>query len=211
MIVLLSAGLDSTVNLYEAKARGPVALALTFDYGQRAAAKEIENAARTCAHLKVPHKIVALPWLKEITSTSLVNTENPVPLNMDIDNDQATADTARRVWVPNRNGVFLSVAAAFAEALGVGAIVPGFNKEEAATFPDNSAEFLKAFTEGLSLSTLNRVEVKCFTTHMDKTQIVRRGRELGVNFEHVWPCYFAGDQICGECESCLRYRRALES
>lgn len=208
MIVLLSSGLDSTVNIYEAKKSGSVKLALTFDYGQRSAKKEIENSAKTCAHLTIPHKILSLPWLKEITSTSLVNTNADVPVGMDIDNLIEINETAKKVWVPNRNGIFLSVAAAFAETLKADFIVPGFNREEAVSFPDNSVAYMDAFSNSLKYSTMNRVKVKCYTASLDKTEIVNRGLELGVNFDFVWPCYFSGEQICGECESCLRYVRA---
>lgn len=209
MIVLLSAGLDSTVNLYEARTHGKIHLALTFDYGQRAAEREIECAKKTCDHLKVPHKVIALPWLKEITKTSLVNRNADIPKNMDIDKMSEISETAKKVWVPNRNGVFLSVAAAFAESLGARAIVPGFNREEATTFPDNSEAFLDSFTDSLSFSTLSKVEVECFTTELNKTEIARKGRELEVQFDFVWPCYFAGPKHCGECESCLRFNRAM--
>jgi 7-cyano-7-deazaguanine synthase len=209
VIVLLSAGLDSTVNLYEARTHGKIHLALTFDYGQRAAAKEIEFASKTCEHLKVSHKVISLPWLKEITNTSLVNPKSEVPKNMDIDKMSEITETAKKVWVPNRNGVFLSIAASFAESLGAKTIVPGFNREEATTFPDNSGAFLESFTDSLSYSTLSGVEVQCFTTELNKTEIARKGRELEVKFEYVWPCYFAGPEHCGECESCLRYDRAM--
>ncbi len=211
MIVLLSGGLDSTVNAYEAQKLGKVKLALTFDYGQRAAAREIENAGRTCRHLGIPQKVIRLDWLKEITQTSLVNTKADVPTNMDIDDLQEINDTAKRVWVPNRNGVFLSVGASFAEALGAKVIIPGFNREEATTFPDNSEEYLNSFTDSLRYSTMAKVQVKCFTTSLDKIEIARRGKALGVKFEYVWPCYFAGEKVCGECESCLRYRRAFDA
>ncbi len=209
MIVLLSSGLDSTVNIYEAKNRGKVALALTFNYGQRAATREITNAAKTCELLGIAHQVIDLHWLKAITNTSLVNTDSDVPINMDIDNVSETNATAIKVWVPNRNGIFLSVAAAFAESLGSSEIIPGFNREEAATFPDNSVSYMNSFTDSLKYSTLSGVRVTCFTADLNKTQIVKRARELKVNFNYIWPCYFAGEQICEECESCLRYRRAL--
>lgn len=209
MIVLLSSGLDSTVNLYEATSRGKVKLAITFDYGQKAAKKEIENSAHTSRHLNIPHKVIVLPWLKEITQSALVNNQAEIPLNMDIDDAQETQESAKRVWVPNRNGVFLSIAASFAEALDAKVIVPGFNFEEAQTFPDNSEEFIRVFTEGLLLSTLSQVRVECFTTHMNKSEILKRAKSLGVRLEFVWPCYFANEAPCGECESCLRFLRAV--
>jgi 7-cyano-7-deazaguanine synthase len=210
-VVLLSSGLDSTVNLFEALERSEVVLALTFDYGQRAAPKERERAAELAKRTGVPHKLVELPWFTDFTRTSLVNrgTDIPVRGSVSIDDLRTSEETAKAVWVPNRNGIFLNVAAAFAEGLKADWVIPGFNAEEAITFPDNTGAFLKAATESFRFSTSNQIEAVCFTTELDKTAIVRRGFELGVPFDIVWPCYFAGDEPCGECESCQRYRRAM--
>lgn len=210
-VVLLSAGLDSTVNLYWAKKQSQVVLALTFDYGQRAASRETERAKSQCQALGIPHEILRLDWFKDFTSSSLVNSlqEVPVSRQISIDDRETSLSTAKAVWVPNRNGIFLNIAAAFAEGLGAEQIIPGFNAEEAATFPDNSAEYITAATASLAFSTANKVEVHCYTAAMNKTQIVKKGRELGVDFSLVWPCYFAGSEPCGECESCQRFQRAM--
>lgn len=212
-VVLLSSGLDSTVNLYAAAREGAVKIALTFDYGQRAAPQEIEHSRKLCEKLKVPHKIIALPWLREITATSLVNREADVPVGSDVnvDSHAQSSATAKRVWVPNRNGAFLNIAAAFAESMGAQYVVPGFNLEEAATFPDNTVDFMKAMDVSLQYSTASNVRTKCFTHSMNKIEIVKLGRELGVDFSLVWPCYFAGPTLCEKCESCQRYFRAMRA
>lgn len=209
-VVLLSSGLDSTVNLFEAREQSKVVLALTFDYGQRAAPRERERAAALAKHVDVPHQIIELPWFSSFTKTSLVDRSVDVPTSasISIDDLEASAQSAKAVWVPNRNGIFLNIAAAFAEGLKADWIVPGFNAEEAATFPDNTHEFLTASTAAFRFSTSNHVEAKCFTTRMNKTEIVERGRKLDVPFDLVWPCYFAGENPCGKCESCLRFDRA---
>jgi len=209
-VVLLSSGLDSTVNLFEARAVSDVVLALTFDYGQRAARREAERAAEISRIAGVSHRVLSLPWFADFTRTSLVDHSADIPTRdeVSIDDFKASTQTAKAVWVPNRNGIFLNIAAAFAEGLGASWIVPGFNAEEAVTFPDNSEAYLQAATRSLSFSTSNRVEVKCFTTSLDKTAIARRGRELGAPLNLVWPCYFGGEAPCGQCESCQRFRRA---
>ena len=210
-VVLLSSGLDSTINLFEALERSEVVLALTFDYGQRAAPKEIERSAALAAHVDVPHAVIPLPWFSSFTRSSLVNRDAEVPVgrSVSIDDFSTSTETAKAVWVPNRNGIFLNIAAAFAEGLGAQWIIPGFNAEEAVTFPDNSGEFLDASTAAFHFSTSNHVQAVCFTTKLNKPQIAARGRELNVPFDLVWPCYFAGDTPCGECESCQRFARAL--
>ncbi|XGC79539.1 7-cyano-7-deazaguanine synthase QueC [Bdellovibrio bacteriovorus] len=214
VVVLLSAGLDSTVNAYEAiKHQHEVVLALTFNYGQRAAKKEIEHAAKIAAHLGVPHKVVDLPWFKDFNKSSLLVESQTVPTGsaVEIDSLEKSEETARSVWVPNRNGIFLNIAAAYAEAAGAEVVIPGFNAEEAATFPDNSKEFLDRATQALWYSTSNHVSLGCFTVHLKKPDIVRLGQGLKVPWELIWPCYFAGEKWCGECESCLRSKRAFES
>lgn len=212
-VVLLSSGLDSTVNLFEARERTEVVLALTFDYGQRAAAREIRRASLIAQMAGVAHKIVALPWFADFTRTSLVDRSADVPVKEDVSIDDlgVSRSSAKAVWVPNRNGILLNVGAGFAEGLRADWIVPGFNAEEGATFPDNTQAFLDSLTAAFRYSTSSRVEAVCFTTALDKTAIVRRGLELGVPFELIWPCYFAGEKPCGECESCQRYLRATHA
>ncbi len=212
-VVLLSSGLDSTVNLYEARARGEVVLALTFDYGQRAAAKEIDCSQKLCQELGVRHRILNLDFFKDFGKSSLIDSKISLPLTADvsIDDYSRSLQTAKAVWVPNRNGIFLNIAAGFAEALDAQVVIPGFNREEATTFPDNSYEFLEQTSQAFRLSTANSVRVECFTVHLNKTEIVRRGEVLGVNWSLIWPCYQALAQWCGQCESCLRSRRAFEA
>lgn len=214
IVVLLSAGLDSTVNAFEAIKHGyQVALALTFDYGQRAAKREVEYSAKLAKHLGVPHKVVSLPWFKDFNRSSLLVESEKVPTGSEVKIDDLTTstETAKSVWVPNRNGIFLNVAAAYAEALGASTVTPGFNAEEAQTFPDNSKYFMDQTTKALHYSTANHVTVGCFTAHLNKPEIVRLGEGLEVPWELVWPCYFSGEKWCGECESCLRSRRAFAS
>src|SRR4051812_26311733 len=106
-VVLFSSGLDSTVNLYEARSVGEVVLAITFDYGQRSAVKETHFAAKQCEALCVPHKVMTLPWFSDFTDTSLVNRSALVPMGVDINSPAETSAAAKKVWVPNRNGIFL--------------------------------------------------------------------------------------------------------
>jgi 7-cyano-7-deazaguanine synthase len=210
-VVLLSSGLDSSVNLFQAHQDAEVVLALTFDYGQKAAVQEVQHAARLAAHLKVPHKILALPWFKDFNKSSLLVDSETVPTGsqVDIQSHAQSLETAKSVWVPNRNGIFLNIGAAFAEALGAHLVIPGFNAEEATTFPDNSEAFMGQLTRSLAYSTANHVEVECYTVKLQKTEIVKKGMALKVPWELLWPCYFAKDKWCGECESCLRSKRAF--
>ena len=210
-VVCLSAGLDSTVNLYAALKSTQVVHAVTFNYGQKAAEKEISHAQALCKKLSVPHKVIDLPWFKDLGQSSLTSDKQEVPTGKDIgiDNHKKSLETAKAVWVPNRNGIFLNIAAGIAESLKADIIIPGFNLEEASTFPDNSEIFMKALDSSFAFSTANKVRVHCYTVQLSKVEIVRAGMSLEVPFDMIWPCYFARSKWCGECESCQRAKRAF--
>jgi 7-cyano-7-deazaguanine synthase len=208
-LVLLSGGLDSTVALALALREGKVGLALTADYGQRSAAREVEAARRIAAILGVEHSVVDLRFLGRLGKSALTEATStlPTPSEKDLSGEAAKA-SADRVWVPNRNGLLVNVAAAFAEALGMGAVVVGFNAEEGETFPDNTPRFVDAVNDSLALSTRERVRLTSPTLHLSKSRIVIEGRKAGAPLEWVWPCYEGGDRLCGRCESCMRFERA---
>jgi 7-cyano-7-deazaguanine synthase len=202
-VAILSGGLDSTVSLAAALRKMDVVLALTFDYGQRAAKRERAAASKVARHYKVPHRVIAIPWLAGLTTTALVNRRARLPVH------EMSERSAKAVWVPNRNGVFIEIAAAHAESLGADRLITGFNKEEAVTFPDNSPAYVGAINFALSYSTANGVRVVSFTGALDKKGIVALGRRLDAPLKFIWPCYEGGRRWCGECESCLRSLRAL--
>lgn len=213
-VVLLSGGLDSAVNLKRALDDDGVSLALTFDYGQRSAAREAAAASLMCRQLDVRHRLIALPWLAEICATALVDAQAALPevTAQDLDGQRVTSgETARAVWVPNRNGLFANIAAAFAESLGASTIVAGFNAEEAATFPDNSADFVAAVNASLRFSAGAGVRLVSYTQDLSKTEIVVVGREIGAPIRSVWSCYLGREDHCGRCESCARLERALRA
>ncbi|HLF95249.1 MAG TPA: 7-cyano-7-deazaguanine synthase, partial [Planctomycetota bacterium] len=147
--------------------------------------------------------VIAIPWLAALTRTALVDRKAALPRH------EMSERSARAVWVPNRNGVFIEIAAAHAESAGATRLVTGFNREEAATFPDNSKAYVGAVNRSLAFSTANGVRVVSFTIDLDKRAIVRLGRRLRAPLEHIWPCYEGGRAWCGSCESCLRSLRAL--
>jgi len=210
-VSLLSGGLDSVVATTVAAREHVVALGLTFDYGQRAALAEAAAAGAVCATLGIEHRVIRLPWLAEITNTALVDPGAALPElgPDDLDDADTTQASAAAVWVPNRNGVFVSIAAAFAESSGCEAVVCGFNAEEGQTFADNTPEFAAAASEALAYSTMNHVRVVSPTQDLTKVQIVALGRRIGAPLQHIWSCYEPGPERCGKCESCLRSARAM--
>ena len=209
-IVLLSAGLDSTVNCYLAKKDYKNITALYFDYGQKASKRELAQASQITKELQIPFQSLTLPWLKKLSDSALTCASTNVPKNIDINDINATQKSAQAVWVPNRNAIFIHIAVAFAKEKSTDIIV-GFNKEEAMTFPDNSTEFVQSINNTLHLSTFSQIQVKSYTLQMHKKEIVQLGKNIGVDFDLIWSCYEGGEEPCGVCESCLRSKAAFES
>jgi 7-cyano-7-deazaguanine synthase len=211
-VVLLSGGLDSTVALADVVVRKPVVCALTFNYGQRAFKHELKAAQAIAAHYQVPHRVIALPWIAELLPTAL--TPASVLEARGVQEQKAKTDAelydVNRVWVPNRNGLFLNIAACFAEAFKVNTLIFGANAEEGADFPDNTPAFRDKLSEVFAFSTLTGVQVETPVGALNKTQIIERGLSLAVPFHLIWSCYEENDIQCGECPSCLRVKNAQQ-
>lgn len=209
-IVLLSGGLDSVYNLYRAYQEWGRALkAVNFNYGQKAFAAENKAAMHFCGELKISLQTFDISNLFLGDHNALTNAEKmPPTLEVNIESHESSVKTAEKVWVANRNGVLLNAAATVAEIHGASWIIPGFNAEEAATFPDNSVEYIEKMNACLKLSTANAVQIHCFSQAMVKEEMVAELRKMGVSLDSIWSCYFGGDQPCGQCESCQRFARA---
>ncbi len=208
-VILLSAGLDSTVAFKHAYDRCSKLLALTFDYGQRAAANEIKRAIQICRKFDLPHEVIELPWIGQFGGALTDASALPELAEHELDDGRAAADSARRVWVPARNLLFLSIAAGYAENSGYELITVGFDAEEAATFPDNSSEFVERFNRVLEYGTLKPPAIDAPLINLDKAGIVRLGVAIDAPLAMSWSCYESGDLPCGVCESCLRRARAF--
>lgn len=202
-IILLSGGLDSVVSLGLCKKEYNIELALTFDYGQKALKDEIEASEKIAKYYNIKHKVIKLDWLKEITKTALVS-DNEVPKG--IDNPQYSA---KAVWVPNRNGLFLNIAGCFAESYNYTHIIIGANKEEGQTFPDNTQEFADRITAEFEYSTLSKPQILVPLINYNKNDIVKLAIDNKMPLELIKSCYNGGEKHCGKCESCTRLRNAL--
>lgn len=206
-IILLSAGLDSLVSLGLKKDELNIELALTFDYGQKAAEKEIQASEKICKYYNIKHEVITLDWLKNITKTSLVSNEE-VPAGDEL---KSPEKSAKSVWVPNRNGLFLNIAGAYADSYGYKYILIGANKEEAQTFPDNTADFINSVNEEFKYSTLEKPEIIAPLINYNKNDIVMLALKNKLPLELTMSCYNGGDKHCGICESCTRLKHALQA
>ena len=207
--ILLSGGLDSTSNGYLASSHAyKLEVAFFFKYGQIAYLREKESALFWAKYFKIPLVEFDLRAIFQIISGDKPLQQPALQVNLDSETE--TQKSRNTVWIPNRNGLFINIAAAYLEKRGIKYLLVGFNREEAQTFPDNSSDFLAAINQSLSFSTLNKVELVALTLNNTKREIVSLLKETNFPFEKVWSCYFAKEKMCGVCESCLRFKRALQ-
>lgn len=198
-VVILSGGLDSVTVLYWAQAQGYDVYALTFLYGQKAEI-EVTRAEEFTAELGIPHKIIDLSALREVYMgvTSLVDRNLAV-----------TSEFTAPIIVPFRNGIFMSVAVAYADSIGAKRIFYGAQGGDAANYPDCRREFYKAFEKAAQLGTEKTIEIDAPFENVTKNMIISKALELGVPLERTWSCYNQGPIHCGLCESCLNRRRGF--
>jgi 7-cyano-7-deazaguanine synthase len=206
-IVLLSGGLDSAAAVALAGEAGcRPAGGLFVDYGQRAALREHAAARGIADFFRIPLERIELPWMARLSKSALV-AGSGAPLRWSA--DRLDDGAPRVVWVENRNAVLIDIAAFCAAEREWDAVVVGFNREEAAAFPDNSAEYVDRVNRALELSLRRRVRVVAPTIELTKREIVRRLLALDFPWKLLWSCYGGGELPCGSCESCLRLKRAV--
>jgi 7-cyano-7-deazaguanine synthase len=208
-VLLLSGGLDSYTAGAIAKAEGYELHALTIRYGQTHA-KEIEAARQVAAALRVARHLELDVPLSAIGGSALVG-DGTIPKDRPL-----TTAGIPSTYVPARNTVFLSLAMAWAEVLGAGAIVIGVNALDYSGYPDCRPEYLRAFERLASLATKAGVEggslkILAPLLELTKAEIIRRGLALGVDYGLTLSCYDPGPDgtPCGHCDSCLLRARGF--
>lgn len=110
-------------------------------------------------------------------------------------------------YVPFRNGIFISIAIALAQKEGCDAVFLGLVEEDSSGYPDCSEDFLNKMQSASQSGTGEKISLKAPLIHKNKAQIVKLGKELGVDFSHTYSCYENDSEPCGACDSCkLRAR-----
>lgn len=202
-IILLSGGLDSLISLDIAKKELDIELALVFNYGQKAFEEEKKASIEIAKYYNINHKVIELPFLKELSNNALT------------DNGNNNFDDFNSVWIPNRNGLFLNIAASFCDKYNYQYIIFGANKEEAELFSDNSKRFIEASDKFFSYSTLNKVKVFAPCAEFDKIQIVNYAIDNNVPLKLLKSCYQnskqTGKKHCLECMSCKLLYNAIKN
>lgn len=209
-VVLLSGGADSATTLAHASAEGFEVYALTIDYGQRHAV-EIESARKIAKSVGVAEHRVMKIDLAPFARSALTGDDEVPKDRTFVDGDIPVT------YVPARNLIFLSCAAAWAESLGAGDIFIGVSSVDYSGYPDCRGEFIESFQHTVNAATRTGVEGEGITVHapflqMSKADVIRRGRELGLDYSLTHSCYDPGPDgtPCSRCDSCLIRRRAFE-
>ena len=204
-VVLLSGGIDSAATLAVALKEGFETYALSFDYGQRHAL-ELEAARTVADKLGAKEHLVIQLDLRRIGGSALTD-DIPVPKGRSGDEIGAGIPVT---YVPARNTIFLSFALAWAEVVGAGEIFIGANTHDYSGYPDCRPEFLEAFEKMANLATRcglegKGVKIRAPLIEFSKSEIIKLGHDLGVDFSLTHSCYDPTDEglACGECDSCI--------
>jgi 7-cyano-7-deazaguanine synthase len=194
-IILLSGGLDSVTALAWAKTQDfNIQKAFSFTYGQKHV-REIEAAKAVAAHYNLAHEVVALAPI----SGSPLTDSGLIPLERDLSNLQ---ETIAPTYVPNRNMIMLSYAAAYALLDTAEYIIGGWNGADALNYPDCREEFLEAAERTIRIATLRAFQIVRPLINDLKPAIVSRALAFNAPLHLTWTCYLGGEKACGKCDAC---------
>jgi 7-cyano-7-deazaguanine synthase len=212
-VVLLSGGMDSCVCGAIARERhgaGGIAL-LHASYGQRTQQRERQAFEDIADFYDIKQRLVVqLDHFRAIGGSALTDASIAVPEN-ELGAPGLHGSEIPVTYVPFRNAHFLSVAVSWGEAIRAGAVYIGAVAEDSSGYPDCRAEYYKVFQELVRVGTRpeTRIEVATPVIAMKKSEIIRRGVELGAPLHLTWSCYQNEDQACGACDSCLLRLKAF--
>jgi len=204
VVVVYSGGLDSTVLLHHALQMYGVVEAVTFDYGSKHNAKEIECAIWQCKKLQIPHKLFHLQDIGKHFKSDLLKGQGKIPYG------HYAAENMKKTVVPLRNGIMLMIAGGYAESIGADKILIASHAGDHFIYPDCRPEFNRALNLAIQFGTDNKVSMSAPFNKMRKEDIVKRGVTLGVDFSKTWSCYEGGNAHCWKCGTCVERIEAFE-
>ncbi len=213
-LVLVSGGLDSTtcLGLAVKKYGKENVVALSVYYGQKHD-KEITSAKEVTEYYDVEWLQLDLSKMFEYSDCSLLShSEKEIPKESYAKQLEKTNGTPVSTYVPFRNGLFLSSAAAIALSKGCSYIYYGAHSDDAAgnAYPDCSDAFNKAMHDAVYIGSGNQLQIEAPFVNMTKADVVKLGLELNVPYELTWSCYEGGDKPCGVCGTCIDRQAAFE-
>jgi 7-cyano-7-deazaguanine synthase len=206
-ICLVSGGMDSCVTAAIARDENEELAFLHVSYGQRTEARERRAFEELADFYGVRRRLaVSLEHLARVGGSSLTDISIPVS------EADLNAQGIPTSYVPFRNAHLLAVATSWAEVTGARRVYIGAVAEDSSGYPDCRPEFYEAFQRVIDVGTRpeTRVEVRTPVIHMRKSEIVRRGTELGAPLRLTWSCYSGDERACGRCDSCALRLRAFQ-
>lgn len=212
VVVLLSGGLDSTTLLH-AVCRSPgieAVYALSFAYGQKHA-RELEMAAwQARAAGVIRHEMVDISFMAGLTQggSALTDPAIDVPALDSLSESQLRQPPT---YVPNRNMILLSLAAAWAESLGAQSVYYGAQAQDRYGYWDCTTDFVDRLNDVFLLNRALGVTIRAPFAMMPKSEVVCEGIRLGVDYSKTWSCYRGGARPCGDCPTCIERQRAFET
>jgi len=205
-VVVFSGGIDSTTLLFKLKNEGHEIYTITFSYGQKHS-RELESAKKIASILKFDHKIVDISSLQSLLDSALTNPNIAIPK---VPVGAQFYETLKTTVVPNRNAIFLSIAAGYAQSIGANNVFYAAHYSDRGIYPDCRQEFIEAFEKMSRISLENNsLSVQSPFVNMNKSDIVRLGSELGIPYELTWSCYSGDTKHCGTCSACRERKRAF--
>ena len=211
-LVLSSGGVDSTTLLAEAVehfGRENVA-ALSIYYGQKHK-KELEASEAVAEYYGVEHITADLSVIFAHSDCTLLEGRGDIPHESYAEQLEKTNGAPVSTYVPFRNGLFLSAAASIALSKGCSLLMYGAHSDDAAgnAYPVCSEEFVDAMNGAINLGSGGELSMEAPFAKLNKTEVVRRGKALGVPYHLTWSCYEGGDSPCGKCATCIDRIRAF--
>jgi 7-cyano-7-deazaguanine synthase len=208
-VCLVSGGMDSCVTAAIAHEENDELAFLHLSYGQKTEARERRAFNELADHYQVDKRLaVSIEYLTVIGGSSLTDPNIPVT------EANLAAVEIPTSYVPFRNSHLLSIATSWAETIGARRIYIGAVAEDSSGYPDCRPEFYEAFQHVIDRGTRPQTNIEIVTPviQLRKSEIIRRGVELGAPLELTWSCYQAEDRACGRCDSCgLRLRAFREA
>ena len=199
-LVLLSGGQDSTTCLYWAirKFDAEQVTAMSFDYGQRHRI-ELDCARSIAADAGVGYVCLPINTFSALGGDAL--TESSIDVDNEIDDETGLPNT----FVPGRNLVFLTYAAAYAWQHDIDNLVTGVAQTDYSGYPDCRQETMEALQQALRLGMESQVIIHAPLMHRSKKETVELAAELGamdaMALTHT--CYNGARPPCGECPACV--------
>jgi 7-cyano-7-deazaguanine synthase len=211
-VILLSGGLDSSTLLHYVKGKLDFQLlhVLTIRYGQKHVRETACAFAQARAAGVEEHRQVDITFFGELMAgaSALTDPAMPVPALAELAPKQLDQPPT---YVPNRNMLFLALAAAFAEARGIADVFYGAQTQDRYGYWDCTHEFMDRMNAVLGLNRRQPVILHAPFMTMRKSEIIQIGLGLGVNYAETWSCYRGQKTACRVCPACIERRAAFDA